>query len=885
MTEARPDPDALLKRLQQEEKPNQGRLKVFLGASAGVGKTYAMLAEAHQLLERGVDVVIGLIETHGRKETDALVRDLPKIPTRPITYRAVTLQEFDLDAVLVRRPEIVLIDELAHSNAPGSRHPKRWQDVEEILASGISVYTAVNIQHLESLKDVVAQISGVQVRESVPDSFIERADEIELVDISPDELRERLREGKVYVQEQIDKALDGFFKKGNLIALRELALRRAADQVDAQMQTYRENQGVRSLWAARERVLVCVAPNRLGEKVVRAASRIGSTAHAQMYALYVESDRQQGRAAEDRQRADDALRLAADLGMETARRSAHDIVGEILRYAQLRNVSLIVVGKPIKPRWREILHGSVVDELVRRSGEISVQVITSEEPSVHAPSGFQLPPGQIKDYLLAVFVTAVVSTFGGMLYRRLPHENVVMLYLLGISLTAARTGIRAALLCSLLSVAAYDFFFIEPRLEFSVSDAAYLPTFGIMFGVAILISSLTSRLKAQAEASAARERRTGALYDVSREMAKSRGRTEIAVAAARRIAEDFDTDVAVLLPNERGRLTPIARSRSHFENDHRETPVAQWSFDNGKAAGSTTDTLPSATGLYLPLRVGEATLGVLALKPHFQGEKLDPAQRTLLETFANGLALAIERAKLAREGAEARLEAESEKLRSALLSSVSHDIRSPLTAIAGAASALVEEKGDSKTLAETIFRESQRLNRHVRDLLDMTRLESGAVEPNLEWNSVEEIVGGALTRTEIQLQGRKVGVSVDPDLPLVHVDAPLIEQALVNLLENAVKHTSPGTPIELAANLVSPMVEISVVDHGAGLSPADREHVFEKFIRKGGNESGFGLGLAITRAIARIHEGEAKAAETPGGGATFLISFPVGSGAPTIPAE
>ena len=887
MTNTRPDPDALLQKLQSEEqREHRGRLKLFLGASAGVGKTYAMLSEAQQLLNRKVDVVIGVIETHGRAETERVSTGLPVIGQRPVEYRGVTLRELDIDAVLARRPSLVLVDELAHTNVPGSRHIKRWQDVDELLEAGISVYSALNIQHMESLNDVVAQITGVQVKETVPDAFVQKADEIELIDISPDELRERLREGKVYVPTQVDVALEGFFRKGNLIALRELALRTAADQVDTQMQLYRKDEGIRALWATRQRVLVCIAPNRLGGKVVRAAARIGKTVHSEMVALYVESDRQARRSDEERARAEEALRLAEEMGIETSRRTAHDIVGEILAFAASKNVSLIVVGKPIKQRWKEILHGSVVDELVRRSGDINVYVISDDAQD--GPTRRRLPKltpntqDNPIDYVVSVTACIVATGLSALIYAHLPDANVVMLYLLGIALASYRTGIRPALACSILSVACYDFFFVKPRFQFSVSDAAYLPTFMVMLGAGLLIATLTQRLKAEANHSVARERRTSALYEVTRAMAKSRGRQEIADAAADRIRDDFHLDVAVMTPNERGRLTPLARSRSHFENDHTEWPVAQWAFDNGKLAGTTTDTLPSAKGFYIPLISGTTSQGVLGVKPLVEGEALDPSLQTLMQTFASGLAVALERAQLARESHRARLEAESEKLRNALLSSVSHDIRSPLTAIAGAASSLLEHRGDADVLAETIYKESQRLNRHVRNLLDMTRLESGTVKPNLDWNNVEELVGGALARSESVLSDHPIETELPPDLPLIRVDGPLIEQALVNLLENAGRHTPPGTHVLVAARIEGRNLALRVIDNGPGISEEIASHIFDKFESFDPTRQGFGLGLPIVRAILRIHEGEAKLeARTPG--ATFLLLIPLSNNPPEVP--
>jgi two-component system sensor histidine kinase KdpD len=885
VADVRPNPDELLQKIQaREESSKKGRLKIFLGASAGVGKTYAMLAESHQLLERGIDLVVGLAVTHGRKETEALIDRLPTTLPKLVEYRGVMLKEFDLDAVLIRRPKVVILDELAHSNAPGSRHPKRWQDVQELLESGIDVYTAINIQHIESLNDVVAQIAGIQVKETVPDAMLARADEIELIDITPDELRQRVREGKVYIPDQVDHALEGFFKTGTLIGLRELALRRVADQVDAQMELFRKDEGSSAVWATREKILVCIAPNRLGEKVLRTAARMGAASKAQVIALFVESSRQRSRSAAELQVAEKALARAEELGIEVSRRAGHDIVAEIMRFAQSRNITSIVVGKPIKSRWREICFGSVVDELIRRSGEVNVYVISGE---VHASSRrlnfSQEAKFTVADALIGIGYVLAATLVSSAMFHVLPRETISMVYLLAITICAARSKIGAALICSALSVAAYDFCFIPPRLQFSVSDAAYFPTFAVMLGLGIIISGLTTKLKNESALASTRERRAAALYDATKEMAKTRGRDNIATVATRKIAQDLELDTCVFMPGSGGRLSVVTRSRSHFENDHRETPVAHWVFDNARPAGATTDTLPSALGLYLPLKTTEEVVGVVGMKSLVEGERLDHNQIAIMQAFCNGLALAIERASLAKQSAEARLDAETERLRNALLSSVSHDLRSPLTAIAGAASALRDGVGDPGALADTIFQESQRLNRHVRDLLDMTRIESGAVKPNLEWNSLEEAVGGALARTERQLKDRTVHISLPSDLPLLQFDASLIEQALVNLLENASIHTPPASPIEITAEEAPGKVNLSVIDHGHGVPDHEKIKVFEKFHRESEVQEGFGLGLAISRAIARIHHGDLVLLDTVGGGATFMLELPKLDSPPDVP--
>lgn len=884
MTDRRPDPDALLKRVQDEEGTDRrGRLKVFLGASAGVGKTYAMLSEAHEQRERGVEVVAGYVETHKRKETEALLQGIEILPLQETEYRGVKLQEFDLDGALKRKPQLMLVDELAHSNIPGSRHAKRWQDVEELLRAGIDVYTTVNIQHLESLNDVVAKITGVIVRETVPDSVLERADKLELIDIPPEELQQRLREGKVYVPDRIEHALEGFFQRGNLMALRELALRRAADRVDAEMRTYRTEQGVGGVWAARDRVIVCIAPNRLATRVVRAAGRLGAASHAEIVAVYVESDRQKNRSAEDLEAAREALRLAESLGMETVTLGGHDIVREILLAARQRNATLVVVGKPIKPRWREILFGSVVDELVRHSGDIDVHVITGEinpkrpDTRVHTKHHGHPPTIYIQTAIVVCVTTAVCFLFQGSFER----ANLVMIYLLGVAFVASKYGTRPAVLASFLSVAIFDVAFVPPRWTLAVSDSQYLLTFGVMLVVSLLIGRLTTYQRDEAQHSSERERRTAALYSLSKELSRSRNRDEIAQAGARSIRQVFEGEVAIFLPEDE-KLICVVHSSERFEDDLKETAVAEWVWKHGEAAGHLTSTLPSASALHLPLRATQRTAGVLAFRPADPASIADPAQRNLLETFCNALAVAIERTQLAVESHRARIQTESEKMRNALLSSISHDLRTPLTAIAGAASSLKDNLGDPTELASTIYSESMRLNVQVQNLLDMTRLNSGEVGLNVEWQSLEELVGGALERTKPLLEGRPIHAQIPPEIPLLKLDGELISKALINLLENAASHTPPGTQIDISASTGNEFIRLEIADRGPGIPAGEENKIFERFQRPS-SSGGFGLGLAICRTIMKLHKGRIWARNREGGGAIFTLEFPRPTETPEVP--
>jgi len=884
----RPDPDELLRREQAAEaRKGRGKLKIFLGASAGVGKTFSMLSEAHEQKSRDVDVVVGYAETHGRKETDALLEGLEILPRKALEYKGVTLEEFDIDAALTRKPQLLLVDELAHTNAPGSRHPKRYTDVEELLRSGIDVYTTINIQHIESLNDVVAQITGVTVRETIPDDVFAEADEVELVDIPPKELIQRLKEGKVYMPQQAERAIESFFREGNLIALRELALRKTADRVDAQMQQYREYRGVEKLWPTKERILVCIAPNRMATRLVRTARRMADAMHGDAIALFVESDRQVNRSLEEQEKAQRALQLAESLGMETVHLAAHDIVSEVLRFAKRRNVTQIVVGKPIKPRWRELLVGSVVDVLVRQSGDINVHVITGEtEESVRVAQRAQTRPASIRAYLITVGITAIATGICALLYGHLDLSNLVMIYLLAVAFISSRFGAREAALASLLSVALFDFFFVPPRFQFSIADSQYLLTFLVMLGVALLISSLTQSMRAHSNELRDRERRTAALFALSRKLAKSRSKVEIAAATTESVLDVLDCDMAVLLPDEEERLQPIGDSGKSFDI---EFPVASWAFQHGEPAGFSTETLPASCGLYVPLLSSRGAVGVLAIQPHDRQKALETQQMELLSSLANQSALAMERAILAKESHEARLQVETERLRNTLLNSVSHDLRTPLTSIAGAASTLA--KGDvsetqRRELAQTIYEESDRLNRLVRNLLDMTRLESGEIKLNLEWHSIEELIGSAVTRTRALFRDRKLTLHVDSKLPLLRVDGVLLEQVLVNLLENAARHTPPGSEITVSAHVVGGFIRVEVADNGPGLRAGEEERIFEKFFRSESSAGtvGFGLGLAIARSILRAHGAQIWAKPHLDQGVTFVFELKVEK-SPAVPVE
>jgi two-component system sensor histidine kinase KdpD len=817
---------------------------------------------------------------------------LEVIPPHRVEYRGAQLREFDLDAALTRKPALILVDELAHSNAPGSRHAKRWQDVEELLDAGINVYTTVNVQHLESLNDVVAQITGTIVRETIPDSILEEADEVEMVDVSPDELLIRLREGKVYLPEQAQHAIHNFFRKGNLMALRELALRRTAERVDEQMQVYRQDKAVAQIWPAGERIMVCISASPLASRLVRAAKRMATGLHAEWITAYVETPDTMRLPEIDRNRVIQTLRLAEQLGAETVTLSGHNVIEEILTYARKKNVTKIIVGKPDHPAWRDFVFGSVLNKLIRQSGSVDVYVI-SGEADIPQPARLQPAMGSTINWSFharALGVVIICTLIAALMFPYFAPANLIMEYLVGIVIVAARYGRGPSIIASVLSVFAFDFFFVPPYLTFHVTDAEYLITFAVMLLVALTISNMTIRIKEQAEAARERERRTTSLYEMSRDFASNSEVDELARIAARHIENLFVSQVILLLPDENNYLKVYGSETASKKLTAQERGVARWVYDHGQEAGLGTQTLPGARGMYLPLLTPKGKIGVLGVYPSQPSHLLSPDQMHLLETFANQTALAMERAQLTDEAEQARVQIETERLRNSLLSSVSHDLRTPLAAITGAASGLLERNHNldprGRELAQVAYEEAERLNRLVSNLLEMTRLESGGVNVEKEWQPLEEVVGTTLLRLERLFEDHPLKTHLPDDLPLVPIDAVLIEQVLVNLLENAVKYTPTGSPIDLSAWAEGQEVIVEVADRGPGLPPGDEKRIFDKFYRvRPTTASGVGLGLAICRAVIEAHGGRIWAENRAGGGAVFRFTLPLDGEPPQIDME
>jgi two-component system sensor histidine kinase KdpD len=875
----RADPDALLKRVTEaEERARRAKLKIYFGFAPGVGKTFAMLEGARSLAAEGVDVVVGCVETHGRKETEALAAGLEVVARRTVEYRGVVLHEFDLEATLDRKPAVVLLDELAHTNAPGVRHAKRWQDALDLLDAGIEVHTTLNVQHVESLNDVVARITTVRVRETVPDAILERADQVELIDLPAETLLERLREGKVYVPDLAARALDNFFRQGNLMALREIALRRTADLVDADVRAYREAHAIGAMWPTTERIVVGVGPSPSSAGLVRSARRMADGLKAQWTAVWVEGPRPLR--ADDRARLEANLRLVESLGGTVVRLAGTRRAEAVLRYARRHNATRIIIGRPTRSRLRDLVRGSLVDELVRGSGGIDVHVISGA--AADEPPGPADQPEEASEwpaYFLAAQLVAVATVLSFVAFAYLALADVVMVFLVAIIFSALRVGRGPSVFAAALSVAAYDFFFVEPRYTFSVSDTHHVLTFAMMFVVGILMSELTRRVRTQEREARRREAYTAALFALARDLGAAADAPSVATAIAARASDAFDGTVAVFLAESGGGLEEAARS-GEVTLDARDRGVARWAHEHGRPAGLGTDTLPGASAACVPMRTDRRGLGVIAYVPRMPGRALDAEQRHLLEALARQAALAIERAMLAAEAKAAEIRARTENMRSSLLSAVSHDLRTPLAAITGAATSLrdaeVPLQPETRVeLIETICEESTRLERLVGNLLDMTRVEAGAIEVRREWVPADELIGAVMTRLEGPLGGRPVSTSIDPSLPLLSVDPVLFEQVLVNLIDNAIKHTPPGTPIDIAVAASNGGISIEVADRGPGIPEGSEDLIFQKFHRgAGAGPRGVGLGLAICRGIVEAHGGTIRAARRTGGGAVFTVTLP-----------
>ncbi len=894
--DTRPDPDLLLAQMrEQTAQAQRGRLRIYFGASAGVGKTYAMLSAAQRELKAGRNVLVGVVETHGRSETADLLAGLPQLPLREIPYRGRVLKEFDLDAALAHKPAVLLVDELAHSNVDGSRHPKRWQDVQELLEAGIDVWSAVNVQHLESLNGTVGAITGVRVHETVPDTVIDSADELVLVDVTPDELLGRLKAGKVYLPPQAERAAQNFFRKGNLIALREIALRRTAEHVEDDVRSYRVEQSHAGgpggssdglpVWNTSGAILACIGPGEGAAQTVRTAARIAGQLNVRWHAVYVETPRLQRLPTAERDRILAVVQLAEELGAATAVLAGNDVAAEIVAQAQLLNCATLVLGRPSAAgpwRWRraglarqlgtrapgldivEAGHASST----RRLAQAVPRTLEDDAPAIWAD--------HLPRYAWAAASSVVVTVLATPLHDLLALANIVMLFLLGVVLVAVRLGRGPAALAACLNVAAFDFFFVDPRLSFAVSDVQYVVTFAVMLGVGLLIGQLTAGLRFQARIAASRERRAQSLFELARDLSGALLDTQVAELGAAAVQRNFGGQALVLVTDANDRLARPASNPAGFDME-----VADWAFRQGQPAGLATTTLSAQTWHYVPLKAPMRLRGVLALQPAQARWLLIPEQLQQLDTLARQIAIALERVHYVEVAQQAVVEMESERLRNALLAAISHDVRTPLTALMGLAEtlqrALAGTPGAAIDMAQAISQQARSLSALVNNLLDMARLQSGAVQLRSDWQSVEELVGTAIRAAQPALAGKPVQTDVPADLPLVECDAVLMERVLVNLLENAAKYGA--LPIVVSARATAQSLLLSVRDHGPGLPAAlqgNAQSLFDKFTR-GAVESatpGVGLGLAICKAVVLAHRGEIGAANAVGGGAEFSITLP-----------
>ena len=894
--DSRPDPDALLEQIRSDEaRTRRGKLRIYFGANAGVGKTYAMLSAAQREFKAGRKVLVGVVETHGRNETAEMLAGLPQLPLCELQYRGHTLREFDLDGALASRPEVLLVDELAHSNVEGSRHPKRWQDVQELLDAGIDVWSALNVQHLESLNDTVGTITGIRVHETVPDTVLESADEIILVDVTPDELMARLKAGKVYLPQQAERAAQNFFRKGNLIALREIALRRTAEHVEDDVRSYRVEQSIAPVWNTEGAILACIGPHAGAEQTVRTAARLAGQLNVRWHAVYVETPQLQRLDVAQRDQVLAVIKLAEELGAETAVLAGSDAAQELVTQAQTLNCATLVVGRPRsagrigagRTMTRRLAHLAPTLDILEVGRAESARRLARVVDRVQEEEDAKAWHGRWRGYAAALGSCILVTLLATPLSNYFELANIVMLFLLATVLVAVKFGRGPAAMAAFFNVAAFDFFFVPPRLSFAVTDVQYLLTFAVMLVVGLLTGQLTAGLRYQARISTSRERRAQLLFELTRDLSAALMSTQVAELGVTAVQRNFGGSALVLATDMHDQLLLPTQAPVGFD-----ASVADWAFRNEQPAGLATSTLAAQSWHYVPLKAAMRVRGVLALKPAQTRWLLIPEQVKQLDTLARQIAIALERVHYVDIAQQAVVEMESERLRNALLAAISHDVRTPLTALIGLAESLRQSQpplaAEQADTAQALIARARELNALVNNLLEMARLQSGAVRLRMEWQSVEEAVGSAIRAARPALGAQLVQTELPADLPLVEFDAALIERVLVNLLENAAKYGAP--PIVIGAHVTEDSMVIAVRDHGPGLPVAlkGREHeLFDKFVR-GEVESakpGVGLGLAICKAVIDAHGGEISAANTPTGGAEFSIKLPRSTPPETIDKE
>ena len=895
-SDTRPDPDKLLAQLKGEDtQAARGKLRIYFGANAGVGKTFAMLSAAQREKKLGKSVLIGVIETHGRSETADLVAGLEQLPLRDVPYRSNRLKEFDLEAALARKPQVLLVDELAHSNAEGSRHPKRWQDVQELLDAGIDVWTALNVQHLESLNGTVGSITGVRVHETVPDTVLDDADELILIDITPDELLGRLKAGKVYLPQQAERAAQNFFRKGNLIALREIALRRTADHVEDDVRSYRVEKSIDKVWNTEGTLLVGIGPSAGSEQAVRSAARLAGQLNVRWHAAYVETPQLQRLVAAERDRILAVIKLAEELGASAAVLTHADVAIALVEQAKLLNCATLVMGRTHASRWFEFWRGSVFSgTLQRRIAKLAPALTLMEVGQADSARKLVAAPKTAVDsasdsawqthlprYAWGTAAVVAVTLLAFPLFKVFDLANIVMLFLLATVLVAVKFGRGPAALAAVLNVGAFDYFFVDPRFSFAVSDVQYLFTFAVMLAVGLITGQLTAGLRFQARISSSRERRAQSLFELTRDLSAALVSTQVIALGQAALERDFGGAAIVLGVDDKDQLmapsmTPsmtIMQAPADFD-----ASVADWAFRNGQPAGLNTSTLSAHPWHYLPLQASMRVRGVLAIKPAQARWLFIPEQVQQLDTLARQIAIALERVHYVEIAQQALVQMESERLKSTLLAAISHDVRTPLTALIGLAESLQRASppltAQQAQIAQAMTTQARQLSALVTNLLDMARLQNGNINLRKDWQSPQEVIGSSIRAAEHSLKGVAVHTDVPADLPLVEFDAVLMERVLVNLLENAAKYGA--APIVVKASVTADTLVFSVRDHGPGLPAAleGREaELFDKFTR-GESESatpGVGLGLAICKAVVDAHRGQISAVSLAGGGAEFKV--------------
>jgi two-component system sensor histidine kinase KdpD len=892
MNSDRPNPDELLRSINAQEIFNQSaRLRIFLGMSAGVGKTYSMLKAAHQRQSEGVDIVIGIVETHGRIETASLLEGLEIIPRKKIDYRGTTIEELDVDAIRLRKPEIVVVDELAHSNSPGARHAKRYQDVIELLDAGISVYTALNVQHLESRKDVVEVITQIQIRETVPDSILERASQVELVDIAPDELLKRLKEGKVYLGERAERAADNFFKEDRLTALREIALRITAERVDQDLQKFSTVQQDRGQWHTGERLMVAVSHSPTSEKLIRAARRLAYNLEAPWIAIYIDTGI--ALSIEDQAQLAKNLTLARELKAEVITTTELEVPAALKRIARQKNVTQIIVGQPARSSFKDFLNGgSLLDRLVHEVQNVAILVVGQEEETRPAQSLsnrlplFKVSSGPIK-YWNTFWFVAFISILSGIVEPYIGYRSVGFIFLTGV-MVVGMIGTRGpVILSAFLSAVAWNFFFIPPRLTFMIRDHDDIIMCLAFAIVAVLLGFLTTRIRFHEQLIREREERTNVLYEILREIAQSREKRDFLVKVIVRTGQVLNADCGVFLADQKGKLQFDFSEPYALGLDEKDQAVASWAFQSQKFAGWSTDTLSQAKSLFIPLKGLAEMVGVFVFTPK-TSRRLNIEQENLLYSIARQIALALERHFLEKRLLQSQRLQASEELHQTLLNSISHEMRTPLTTIVASASALNEVNShDPKyvlEVAKQLVVAGDRLNRVIENLLDMSRLNSGVLELKLEWQDIHDLIGVTLSKLGLNLQAHQVKVNLPERIPLVKMDFRFMEHAISNLLLNAAAYSPADTEIIVSAEFADQTLKIHVDDHGSGIPKEDQTRIWEKFYRLPGTPAGgTGLGLSIVKSIVEAHRGHVLVGTNQWGGARFSILLSVEEESPPVP--